>query len=155
MILKDLGEVIGQHRLFTGLDPAFLDLVAGCSANRVFPPGTVLAREGDDFDRIYLVRAGRVGLDVGAPGRGRLRIQTVGPDEVLGLSWLVPPHVWRYDCTTIDEVRAVEIDATCLRTKCEADPAVGYAVLKRFMQPIVERLHSARLQLMDVYGTHR
>jgi hypothetical protein len=32
---------------------------------------------------------------------------------------------------------------------------VGYAVLKRFMQPIVERLHSARLQLMDVYGTHR
>ncbi|MCU4653946.1 cyclic nucleotide-binding domain-containing protein [Roseibacterium sp. SDUM158016] len=155
MMIRDLGEVIGQHRLFAGLDPAFLDLVAGCSANRVFRPGTVLAREGASFDHLYLLRAGHVGLDVVAPGRGRLRIQTVGPDDVLGLSWLVPPYVWRYDATALEEVRAVEIDATCLRAKCEADPAVGYAVLKRFMQPIVERLQGTRLQLLDVYGTPR
>ncbi len=155
MKIEGLDHILGQHRLFRDLDPDFLRLVAGCAANRVFPPGTRLARHGEPMSHIYLVRAGHVAAEIAAPGRGRLRILTVGPDEVLGLSWLVPPFKWGTDAETVDEVRAVEIDADCLRRKCEADPAIGYAVLKRFMTPIVERLHATRLQMLDVYGPRR
>jgi CRP-like cAMP-binding protein len=155
MSLQSMGHIIGAHRLFAGLDPTILDLVASCAANRVFAAGDRLAREGDAFEHLYLLREGYVGLDLRCPGRGALRLCTLGPDEVLGLAWLVPPYVWRYDCTTLDDVHAVEIDATCLRDKCEADHNVGYAVLKRFVEPLVQQLRDARLQQMDVYGPPR
>ena len=155
MKIEGLDRILGAHRLFRDLDADFIALVAGCAANRVFAPATRLARQGEAMDRIYLIRAGHVAMEFHAAGRGRLRVQTVGPDEVLGLSWLVPPCKWATDAQTLDEVRAIEIDADCLRRKCEADPAVGYAVLKRFMTPIVERLHAARLQMLDVYGSAR
>ena len=57
-----------------------------------------------------------------------------------------------YDARAQGEVRAISLDATCLRTKCDADPALGYAVMKRFMPTIVQRLHDTRLQMLDIYG---
>ncbi len=155
MKIEGLDRILGEHRLFAGLDPEFLTLVAGCAANRSFAAGTRLAQLGSPVDKIFLVREGDVAMELAAPGRGRVRIQTVSAGEVLGLSWLVPPYKWTADAETIGPVRAIELDAHCLRTKCEADPAIGYAVLKRFMQPLLERLNSARMQMLDVYAPAR
>jgi CRP-like cAMP-binding protein len=155
MTRASMETILGTHRVLSGLDPAILDVVAGCARSRAFAPGGRLAAEGDRVDHLYLLHAGHVGLDLRAPGRGVLRILTVGPDEALGLGWLVPPQIWHCDCTALDEVEAVEIDAACLRGRCEGDPAAGYAVLKRFVQPLVERLRDARLQQLDLYGPAR
>jgi hypothetical protein len=51
-------------------------------------------------------------------------------------------------------VRAISIDASCLRNKCEADHDLGYEVMKRFMTILVQRLQATQLQILDVYGTH-
>ena len=51
-------------------------------------------------------------------------------------------------------MRAVEIDAACLRAKCEADHDLGYDMMKRFMPILIQRLHSAQMQILDLYGTH-
>lgn len=155
MKIEGLDRILAGHRLFAGLDPEIVALFSGCAANAVFRPGALVARHGDPADTIYLIREGHVALEIGSPGHGRLRVQTIGPDEVLGLSWLVPPYVWSYDAEALDEVRAITIDAACLRAKCEADPAIGYELMKRFMPPIVERLQATRLQMLDVYGTRR
>jgi len=77
----------------------------------------------------------------------------VGSDGVIGLSWLVPPYRWTYDARAQEDVRAISLDATCLRGKCDADPVLGYEVMKRFMPTLVERIHNTRLQMLDVYGT--
>ncbi len=155
MKIDGLGRILGEHRLFAGLDAEFLSLVAGCASNQAFPPGTRLAELGARVDKIFLVREGDVAMELATPGRGRVRIQTVGPGEVLGLSWLVPPYKWTSDAETVDRVRVIELDAECLRRKCEADPAIGYAVLKRFMSPLLDRLNEAQLQMLDVYGHAR
>jgi len=152
MAITGLQSILGAHRLFAGLDPAFLDLVAGCAKNAVFPAGAYLFEEGAAADRFYLIRAGRIGLEISAPGRGRMTFQTAGEGEVVGLSWLVPPYRWTYDARALEDSRAIALDAHCLRDKCEADPALGFAVMQRFMPTLVERLHSARLQMLDVYG---
>ncbi len=86
-----------------------------------------------------------------APGRPTTTLLTIEPGEVVGLSWLVPPHLWRYDARATTAVRAVSFNAACLRGKCDTDPALGYALMKRFMTPLLDRLHAARLQSMDVY----
>jgi hypothetical protein len=48
--------------------------------------------------------------------------------------------------------RLVSFDAICLRGKLDADPALGYAMYKRFVRVIAERLANARLQMLDLYG---
>lgn len=152
MTVENLGHIVGAHRLFAGLAPEFLELVTGCAMNVRFKAGEFLAREGQEFDQIYLIREGRVGLEISAPGKGRLTFMTAAANEVVGLSWLVPPYRWTYDVHAHSDIRAIAVDAACLRRKCEADPALGYAVMQRFMPVVVDRLHATRLQMLDVYG---
>lgn len=155
MSIEGLDRILATHALFAGLDSGFLEAVAGCARNRVFAPGAAIARQGDAVDHIFLVRSGQVALGLAAPGRAPVRIQTVGEDEVVGLSWLLPPYRWAFDVDAVDQVRTIDLDAECLRTKCEADPAIGYAVMKRFVPPAIARLQDARLQMLDVYGPRR
>jgi CRP/FNR family transcriptional regulator, cyclic AMP receptor protein len=81
-----------------------------------------------------------------------LTIQTLGVGEVLGWSWLFPPYRWLFDARTIELTRAIALDGKCLRAKCDEDHHLGYEMVKRFAQVIIERLQASRLQLLDVYG---
>ena len=81
--------------------------------------------------------------------QGCLRIHE---GEVAGLSWLIPPHRSTSSARALELVRAIGIDAVCLRRKRDADPAFGYAMMMRFVPVLVERLSESRLQMLDVYG---
>lgn len=152
MAIEGLERIVGAHALFAGLGEDFVTLVAGCARNLRFAAGEYLCHEGAEATEIYLIREGRVALEISAPGKGSIAFQSAGPDSIIGLSWLVPPYRWTYDARATEDVRAVGLDATCLRGKCDADPGLGYAVMKRFMPTIVQRLHDTRLQMLDVYG---
>ena len=47
---------------------------------------------------------------------------------------------------------AIAFDGACLRGKCEADHDLGYELMRRIAQVIIERLQATRLRLLDVYG---
>ena len=47
---------------------------------------------------------------------------------------------------------AIAFDGACLRGKCEADPALGYDLMKLLAAVFVERLQDTRLRLLDLYG---
>jgi hypothetical protein len=64
----------------------------------------------------------------------------------------VPPYRWRFDARAVEMTRAIGIDARCIRDKCESDPRVGYAMMKRLAPLLVRRLDETRLQILDVYG---
>jgi CRP/FNR family transcriptional regulator, cyclic AMP receptor protein len=149
---RDLEPLLRGHAFFAGLDSAYLSLLAGCASNEFFPAGSFLFREGDPAQTFYLIREGRLALEIAAPGRGALVVQTLGEGEVAGFSWLIEPHRWEFDGRAIDEVRAVRMDGTCLRGKCEADPRLGYDLMRRFAALTTSRLQATRLQLLDVYG---
>lgn len=147
-----LADLVHAHPFFADLPRDVVAFIAGCGANVVFPASGYVFREGRPADRFYVLRHGRVSLEVFLPGRGPRLFQTLGPGEVLGASWLVEPYRWTYDARALERVRAVAFDAICLRAKCEDDPAVGYALMKRFVPVIVERLQTARMQALDLYG---
>lgn len=152
--MQGLGEIIKAHPFFAGLEPAFRDLICGCARNARFDAGEYLFHEGSTADQFYLVRHGRVALQATAPGRGALTFQTVAEGEVVGVSWLIPPYRWTFDAKALELVRAIALDAVCLRGKCEADHDLGYEMMKRFMPVLIQRLQATRLQILDVYGTH-
>lgn len=147
-----LDTIISEHEFFKGLDPSFSELVAGCAKNVRFDAGTYLFNEGDEAAEFFLIRHGRVGLEIKAPGRLPMRFLTADEGEIVGISWLIPPYQWSYDAKALDLVRAISLDATCLRGKCESDNRLGYELMKRFVPALADRLHATRLQLFDLYG---
>ncbi|SMH52666.1 cyclic nucleotide-binding domain-containing protein [Maritimibacter sp. HL-12] len=151
MAIEGLQRILAAHPLFSNLSPAFLDMLAGCAKNTRFAADSYLFHEGDDADQFYLVRDGHVALEISAPGHGRMVFQTVGGGGVIGLSWLVPPYRWRFDAHAKEDTRAIAFDATCLRGKCDTDPALGYAVMKQILPALVDRLHDTRVQMLDLY----
>ena len=153
--MRTLDALIVDSPVFADLEPERLELIAGCAANVVVAAGERLFREGDRADTFFLIRHGLVALDAYVPNRGQLTVETIGPGEVVGWSWLMPPYTWHFTGRAVDAVRAVRFDGACLRAKCEDDPALGYDLLNRFAQVLVSRLQATRLQLMDVYGDPR
>ena len=144
-------ELAGQPFL-RGLSPAHLAELAACATVVSFPAGQRIFREGDPATSFFILRRGRVALQLDVPGRGLTTIQTVGEGDVLGWSWLFPPYRWQFDATAVDLTRAVALDAECLRRTMEADHELGYHLMRRFAQTISDRLQATRLQMLDVYG---
>ena len=154
MEIEGLERIIGEHPFFSRMDKHFLDIVVGCAKNVRFEAGQYLFHEGEGADQFYLVRHGRLALQINSPGRGALTFQTLGEGEIVGISWLIPPYRWAYDAKALELTRAIAMDAACLRGKCEADHDLGYDMMKRFMPVLIQRLQAMRMQILDVYGTH-
>ena len=55
-----------------------------------------------------------------------------------------PPLPWQFDARAIEAVGAIAVDAACLRSKAETDPAFGYALMKRVAVVLLERLQATR-----------
>ena len=149
---QTLEPLLRDHKFFAGLDPDYLSLLAGCASNEVYPADAFLFREGEPAQTFYLIREGKVALEIAAPASGALLVQTLGAGDVAGFSWLIAPHNWEFDGRAVERVRAVRMDGACLRAKCDDDPRLGYELLRRFARLTVNRLQATRLQLLDVYG---
>jgi CRP-like cAMP-binding protein len=152
MRVQSLEQLLARHEFFEGLGPAYLDLIAGCGRNVGFAADEYLFREGDPADEFFIIRHGQLALEIYAPGKGPLVVDTVGDGEVVGISWLFPPHRWEFDGRAAVATRAVALDGACLRAKCDEDPRLGYELMKRFAGILRHRLQSARVRLLDVYG---
>jgi CRP/FNR family transcriptional regulator, cyclic AMP receptor protein len=150
--MQTVEQLIAAAPVFADLSPEQTQLIAGCAVNERVGAGARLQREGDPADRFFLIREGAIALEVTAPGRGTLLIETLHRGEVVGWSWLFEPHRWQFDARAVEATAVVAVDGGCLRGKCEADHELGYQLMRRFAAVLTERLQATRLQLLDVYG---
>jgi CRP/FNR family cyclic AMP-dependent transcriptional regulator len=150
--MEGLEGIMREHPFFAGMKEEFTDLLSGCAKNVRFEADQYLAHAGDTSKEFYLLRAGRVALQIPAPRGSIITVQTVMANEIVGASWLVPPYRWGLDAKAMELTRAIALDADCLRDKCDADPLLGYELMKRFMPVFSQRLQSARHQLLEIYA---
>jgi CRP-like cAMP-binding protein len=150
--MQTIPQYLPEHPFFRGLDEAALEVVSGCATNAHFRPGDYLFREGQPADAFYVVRRGRVSLEIRTP-TDAVVLDTADGGDVVGWSWLIPPYRWTFDARAVEETSTVSFDGQCLRDKCRQDPALGYALLERVVQVMSARIQSARVRLLDLYGT--
>ena len=150
--MKSIADLLHDHPFFSGLSESTLELVSGCGVNEHFADDAEIIGENEPADTFYVIRKGRVAVEIETPRRGPLVIDTVGPGDILGVSWLLPPYRWTFGARAIEPTDAVALDAACLRGKCDDDPALGYEMFKRFAGLVRDRLQATRLQLADLYG---
>jgi CRP-like cAMP-binding protein len=152
MQTHDMAELLAAHPIFTGFDRASLDELAGCARIESWRAGATIFREGDVADALWLIRRGEVAVEIAAPGRAPLVVETLHAGDVLGWSWLLPPHRFMADALALSEAGGLRLDAACLRRECDEQPAIGFRFLKSWLPHLTERMRAQRLQMFDLYG---
>jgi CRP-like cAMP-binding protein len=148
--METIERVLREHPFLRNLAPEHVKTMTGCVANLRFGAGEFLLREGDRHGKIFLIRQGTVAIESAGPGGVPVTLETVGPGDVIGVSWLTTANA-HFDCRARDAVVAFVIDEDCLKAKMDSDPALGYALTSRLLALTYERLSRVRLQRMDVY----
>lgn len=153
MTVKDFEQMLAETDFCSGMDARHIRLLAEHAVETSFNVGEFVFREGEDAHRFYVIRAGKVSLEVALPERGEVVFQTLGEGDALGLSWLFPPFQWHFDARALEPTTMIRIDAAWLREKIEADCDFGFQVWKRLAKVMAGRLQATRLQMTDMYGS--
>ncbi len=152
MIANNLTHILKEHAFFQGLRSDYIELLIDCASNVGLAADELIFRQGEGAHRFYLIRHGRVAVEISTPGQKSITIKTLTDNDVLGWSWLFPPYQWQFDARALELTRAIALDGLCLRGKCDSDPELGYELMKRFSRIMLETLQATRLQLLDLYG---
>ena len=149
--MESLEGILASHPFFSRLEEHHVRLLAGCASNVRFPAGEFVFREGEPANHFYLIREGKISLEISSPGSGALVIETLEAGDIVGWSWLFAPYRWRFDGRAVMTTRALALDGACLRDKSEQDHELALELYKRFSLILAERLQATRLQLLNVY----
>jgi len=152
MAIENLERILAAHPFFKGMEEPYLQLFVDCASNVRFDGGQVIFREGEEANQFYLIRYGRVAVEIFTPERGPVIIQSLGEGDVLGWAWMMPPCRWHFDARAVELTRAVALDGRCLRERSESDHDLGFQLMKRAAHVMEERFQATRLQLLDTYG---
>ncbi|MER7246919.1 cyclic nucleotide-binding domain-containing protein [Kribbella sp. NPDC000426] len=145
---------MASARIFDGLTSPEREALFLTSHEVFYDDAERLFDEGGPAGCYWLIRHGRVALDTAVPGRGLVVIETLGPDDLLGWSWLVPPYRWHFGARAIGTVQATVFDAEQLRILADQNPRLGYAVTRQLLGVVLDRLQSTRARLLDLYADH-
>jgi CRP-like cAMP-binding protein len=136
--------LVAQQDFLKGMAPRQLEQLAESALRMQFEAGQQIFREGDQANRFFIILKGRVLLESEGEDGSMIPIQTLGPGDDLGWSWLFEPYYLHFNARTIEPTDVLFFYATRLRQQCEEDPALGYELMKRIAKVVVRRLEATQ-----------
>ena len=149
-------DTLNSSVLFEGLDKSQLEKVAVLCRGNSYREGTVIFREGDEADELYVLTDGRIALEMElqpVPNRPAIptAVEVVTKGECLGLSSLAEgTYTLSARCMTHCTVLAIKGDL--LKKAMDDDCCLGYEVYKRLVHLVRSRLTQTRLRLTSGLG---
>ena len=141
-----------KHPFFKGCLEKYIADILPCASEIVLKTGEMIFHEGEKANTFYILIQGKVAIETAASPRGSLTIQTVSGGDVLGWSWLISPHEWRFSARVVESIQGIALDAKVLRAKCAKDNKFGYELVMRSAHILATRLEHIRNQLLEQSG---
>jgi CRP-like cAMP-binding protein len=146
-VLDNLRKV----EILDGLTTDDLIKVAGiCKALRV-PEDHAIFQEGDDGDELYIIHEGSVHLKITARNDvGELTLSTIltiGPGQCFGELVLLQGIGRTATPVAAEPTTLITIREPDFRALCDANPRIGYAVMRNLAQDLAYKLRSSNLLL--------
>ena len=152
MTNPSIEKYLSEQDFFSGLSPELIGFLASCASERQVEPDQVLFRQRDRARKFYLVRNGCISIEIPAITGPTLQVQRLTANQILGWSWLIPPYKWNFQARAEEPSELIEFDGDAVLARCDAEPAFGYELLKRFASLMSERLDAARQKMMDQWN---
>lgn len=143
MTMRAADQKLSAHPFVFGMSEQDVGLLADCSMLVEFAKRATIFRQGEEANRVYLIEMGAVAME-SLVGSRRVVTETVHSGELLGLSWLFPPHKWRVTARACEPTSAIALNGPLLRKYAEKDDTLGYELHKRFAEVMTRRFQSMR-----------
>jgi CRP/FNR family cyclic AMP-dependent transcriptional regulator len=153
--MSEVFDVLVDQPFFAGMTNEQVRTVAEAATLVSFDEGSVIFVEGGPARDTYLILEGDIALTLRTQEHGSKIIQTLHRSDFVGWSWMYPPYRWNFDANVQTDVNAVQFDGPQLKKISLADPELGYSLMRRFTEVIINRMQALRIQLLDVYSTFR
>jgi CRP-like cAMP-binding protein len=137
-----LEQAVAKHPFVKGLTAAHLEVLTQCAMLTHFDAEQVIFHEGEIANRFYLIQSGTVSLETSVGETGVISIETAGPGDVIGWSWLFPPYYWHFSARALEPTEAIFFYGTRLRESCENDRELGFQVMRRITTVVMHRLQA-------------
>lgn len=143
-------ENLKGFSLFGGLGEGELAEIAKLSRERTYEDGSVIFTIGGFATDVYLLKAGKVDIQIEFKIYDYeiiTTVYTVGKDEIFGWSALVPPHRLTASARCQGKADIIMINGKELIEFLERQRGVGYVVMKNLSALISSRLASTTIAL--------
>ncbi len=151
MTHTNLTERLGGLHFTAQLSAAAREALAKIARERTIANGEYLCREGQSVNELLLIARGHVGLDMFVPGRGQVRVMTLGPGEVLAWSAVVGNQGATATGLALEETQVIAFPDDALINLCQTNYEIGYPIMRELAKDISRRLVASRLQLLDLF----
>lgn len=126
--------------------------LAESAIKRSFEEKQFLFRESAHNPDLLIIYSGKVALEMNVPGRGRIRILTLGEGDIVAWSALLSGGLMTTSAIAIEPTELIALPAQHLLELSDADHELGYRMMKALALAIGNRLVTTRLQLLDPFA---
>ena len=130
-----------------------LACLAALAEELSFHRDQIIFHEGEQHGVFYLILDGTIALEI-ITARHPVLLQTLHAGDAMGWSSLLGGSGGtHFEARALTPTRTLAFNGAKLREACDADPALGYRMMKALLSLISERLDVTRMQLLDMYAT--
>lgn len=147
---EPMAKRVALHPFLAGMNRRHLALLTDCAIAAHFEKGQTILRKGDFAKGFYLIESGEAVLESGEESGEPVVVDTMGPGDSLGWSWMFPPYVWRFTACAVEHIDAIFFYGTTLREYCEKDHSLGYELLKRTSRAMLRGLQATRDRMLSI-----
>jgi CRP-like cAMP-binding protein len=145
-------KVSSEHAFLRSMPPALHPILLQHAARVERARDEIIFRQGEPASRFYLIEKGRVAIESPLDRQTSVQVQTLGPGEALGWSWLFEPFTWNFQARALEPVTLLSLDAAHLLRLSHENHEFGYELMKRLARVVISRLQSTRRRLVEVAG---
>lgn len=146
--IRAVDKTLLAHPFVFGMSRQDIGLLADCATMVHFSNGAVIFHEGENADRVFLIEKGAVILE-SIVGSESVVTETIRGGELLGLSWLFPPHKWKVTARACEPTSAIGINGRLLRKYSERDDSLSLHLHRYFTEVLARRFQAMRKRFLD------
>lgn len=126
--------------MFKELAPDAIELIAAIAREESHRTGTMVFREGDVGDRLYVILDGRVRISRQVSGMGEEALAILGPGDAFGEMALVDDYPRSADAVVHESCRVLVLDREAVEELMFLHKDLAYEILWSFVRTLANRL---------------
>jgi len=145
--MTDAVEQLAKIRLFAGLKPAALEIIARVATEETHPKGAKLFSHGDAGDKLYLIVEGKVRVSREMPGMGEEALAVLSAGHAFGEMALLDEEPRSADAWVHERCRLLTISKDSFDELLFLHKDLAYEVLWNVVTLLAARLRETNEKL--------
>jgi CRP-like cAMP-binding protein/hydrogenase maturation factor len=143
----DIGT-LRAYRVLSGLAPHQLQKLLPLAQEEHYPAGEIVFQAGEKSKSLHLIISGAVALE-DLSGDTRVQVQTLRAGDAMGWSALTSEARTHLQARALSDVATLAFEGAPVRAACDQDPVMGYALMKRLLEMVTDRLDALRMKVSE------